>query len=1568
MSEQPARCPKCGHALEADPAAGERVVCPNCQASVTPSGSSTPSESRDPLIGRTLGDFAIVELIGRGAMGAVYKARQVSLGRLVALKTLSAELARDKDFIERFYREARSAAALRHTNVVQVHALGEIEGVHYIAMELVEGEGLDAVLRREGPLAPERALRILKEVCAGLAAAHEAGIVHRDVKPSNILLDSKGSVRLSDFGLARRTEGGLEAARPGGVVGTPLYMAPEVARGEPATPQSDLYSLGATFYHVLTGRPPFQAKGASELIHKHVTAEPTPLGDAARHVDPRLACTIDRLLGKNPSDRYPSAQALLEELEALGQLELAAAAPRAEARAMLIDAPTPTVSMAKRLERQAALERHQRRGRASRKRVAVAAIASAAVLVVASLIVWVVVRSGERAPAETAVKPAGSRREVARAAEVRNENARIIFRWARRAAARGEWRDVITHLDRLEREYANTRFHDAHRRAIAELQAKAQRGLRLKAKSLVTRVPALRHPEPRTVEELAAEAGLVKGLVGAFYAGENFERFVAAKPVPRVEFDWGAQSPLPNVPADHFSTRVVGWLYIRQGGHYTFRFWRDDGARLYLDGKKLIDEWEGGRVMGEPQLVWLGRGWHRLWVEHMDIGANAGLGLRWLRAEQEATVAAELLYCERELLERVRRDPTQDPFVGLRPDQPGRLRAVDVAAPADFFRGALRRRPGGRVEFRYDWRDPAQLRDWPRLWGPPVRVVDGEVQLGGRGSGGITHLASFDGDVELAGTWRTREVHGEDSGCAVTICRSGIFKLYRVKLRRTSQEITKDRSATVIGRASAKCPDDESHTFRFVRSRDKLSLWIDGDRRKEITDPDYTRGTVDLGSWNAGVAYRDIRVIGKPDPEWLAVHPGAARQIAAAPLALEGEDVADLGRMVAKPFEPFADDFEDLDWEGWTARAGYWMMRHGALLGRAQGNAWARVGDRRFDDFVLEADVCDTGREVGFCYGLIFRKVGRYELMFSLSTEYKNVSLRAIRSYVPQPKAGVARVTIVNGGKKFEPKPGQRYHMKVECVGTRVRCYLDDELVGEAIDRALLSGQITLYAHRAETRFDNVRIRPAGVEPGEPPDVLARVWEQRARLFDADERLSAEAKLQAWSEFLERWPKALPQRVAKARRRRDHWHKVVAETIGVVTERSTEYEAAFHTGVKEVADGRLRVVYPGDAEWEYRDWSHLVSVAHVSRFGSFVAYDTRRPLTVFCWNFRHGEDVRVSFDACAPRAHGCTIFGLAGEPLGTGLALAVGVEENRGTTLGLPGQEPWFRGDAAPVYEWRRHELEVRKGVLTYRYEDHELFRRKIDVSQFAGRRVILWAKPIHGDWRRAPLFANISIVSSPQEDWVPSHLEGDPPARRYDQPDANGWLGPGGQGRRFTTTVNRYWSSVGRGRTSICCSGPRNSSVDRVNWEGTYRDCVIAGRCQFLGEPPESWRGSVSIVFRSDYTSEYVASLARRGGASLFYIYRPERYVEWSRRTLGHWPDFQMPSGPLYLVAMIQGTRLEVFCNGKLALAYNDLPEAEGQVGMGFKKSAGILYDFKFRPLPSDPMYKRIYGEKKAP
>ncbi len=426
--------------------------------------STSPVNGVDPLIGQSLGQFEIVELIGRGGMGAVYKARQPSLDRWVAIKILSPALSDDAAFVARFTREARAAAAVSHRNVIEIIDVAAAGGCHYIAMGCVDGESLAAFIEREGRLLQDRALAVMKQAVAGLAAAHRAGIIHRDIKPSNILLDRSGEVRVSDFGLAKRLAADAATSTDEQPLGTPAYVSPEMATGKEVDARTDLYSFGATFFHALAGRPPFEGESFSDLIVKVVREPAPPLAEVASDVDPRLCAIVDRLLRKEPAERPPSAQALLDELEALGELHSPAKAAQDEAHKLLREAPTVPLTQGRRLAHKAAMERLRREREKSGKRRLLLAAAALGVGLIAALAL------------PRLLRPSGAPSQASAAAELRERSAQSLFSNAKTAQSDGDWAAAEKWLDELVSDYSDTQFLSASREAVEALRRQIARG------------------------------------------------------------------------------------------------------------------------------------------------------------------------------------------------------------------------------------------------------------------------------------------------------------------------------------------------------------------------------------------------------------------------------------------------------------------------------------------------------------------------------------------------------------------------------------------------------------------------------------------------------------------------------------------------------------------------------------------------------------------------------------------------------------------------------------------------------------------------------------------------------------------------------------------------------------------------------------------------------------------------------------------------------------------------------------------------------------------------------------
>lgn len=285
---------------------------PNPDSEPPPTPPAGPA-ARD-LTGRVLADFQVERLLGHGGMGEVYRARQLSLDRPVALKVLRAELVDNPAEMARFESEAWAAARINHPNIVHIYTLGGVDGVRFIAMEYVEGTSLRVYLARKGVPELPLALSIMRQAGQAIGAAGEQGLIHRDIKPDNLLLTRKGQVKVADFGLCRVSERQLSLTQSGTTVGTPLYMSPEQVQGHSLDHRSDLYSLGVTFYHMLAGVPPFQAETPVALALKHIREKPVSLAVHRPDLPPELVALVMKLLAKDPAERYQSAAEMLRDL------------------------------------------------------------------------------------------------------------------------------------------------------------------------------------------------------------------------------------------------------------------------------------------------------------------------------------------------------------------------------------------------------------------------------------------------------------------------------------------------------------------------------------------------------------------------------------------------------------------------------------------------------------------------------------------------------------------------------------------------------------------------------------------------------------------------------------------------------------------------------------------------------------------------------------------------------------------------------------------------------------------------------------------------------------------------------------------------------------------------------------------------------------------------------------------------------------------------------------------------------------------------------------------------------
>ncbi len=302
------QCPFCRGIVAVDNSQmGEEVQCGHCDEIVTVPSSRLAT-------GSVIADFIIMEELGRGGMGVVYLAHQISLDRPAAVKILQENYANNAEFVVNFIKEARSAAKLNHPHIVQAYAVGEDEGIFYFAMEYIDGETMKAVLRREKVLTTEKAVTIIQQIAEALDCAwKEQKLVHRDIKPDNIMLTKNGRAKLADLGLSR-VAGDVEDEDEDEVMGTPQYISPEHLTGAPMDVRSDIYSLGATFYQFVTGRFPYEGNSATEIAKKHIEANLVPPIIVNPKVPEAISQIIVKMMKKDVNERYQDAEELVEDL------------------------------------------------------------------------------------------------------------------------------------------------------------------------------------------------------------------------------------------------------------------------------------------------------------------------------------------------------------------------------------------------------------------------------------------------------------------------------------------------------------------------------------------------------------------------------------------------------------------------------------------------------------------------------------------------------------------------------------------------------------------------------------------------------------------------------------------------------------------------------------------------------------------------------------------------------------------------------------------------------------------------------------------------------------------------------------------------------------------------------------------------------------------------------------------------------------------------------------------------------------------------------------------------------
>jgi serine/threonine protein kinase len=339
----------------------------------------------DELIGQSFGSYRVVEKLGEGGMAVVYKGYQASLNRYVAIKVLRGDLAHDQEFVARFHREALAVAKLSHPNILHIYDTGVAHGVYYIVMDYAEGGSLSDLIR-QGPIDASRAVSIAIQMAGALDYAHREGLIHRDVKPSNILLSKDGRPLLSDFGIAKIMYEATQLTRTGATIGTPEYMAPEQVQGQPSDGRADIYALGVVLYEMLAGTVPFRAATPVATLYKHVHEPLPPLRQANSNVPAWLEAAVYKALAKRPEDRFQRASAFARALRQSRVLDSAGRVPSVTPKTPLPRDLPPTTPPPRSRTPVGARQPAERRRSAGPPRLLLAGIGVLSLVVVVGLV------------------------------------------------------------------------------------------------------------------------------------------------------------------------------------------------------------------------------------------------------------------------------------------------------------------------------------------------------------------------------------------------------------------------------------------------------------------------------------------------------------------------------------------------------------------------------------------------------------------------------------------------------------------------------------------------------------------------------------------------------------------------------------------------------------------------------------------------------------------------------------------------------------------------------------------------------------------------------------------------------------------------------------------------------------------------------------------------------------------------------------------------------------------------------------------------------------------------------
>ncbi|HOX05101.1 MAG TPA: protein kinase [Planctomycetota bacterium] len=442
--------------------------------------------------------YQIIERVGEGGMGIVYKARQVSMDRVVALKVLSEKYSSNGEFIDRFIREARAAGKLNHPNVIHVHDVSRAGGRNFFSMEFVDGPSVKKLLKQSGRLPVGKCMEIIVQAAKALEFAHENGIIHRDVKPDNIMLTSEGIVKIADLGIAKSFEEEDPAQQPGKrrVLGTPHYMAPEQAMGKALDRRADVYSLGATFYHMLTGTTPFKGTTVAELLKAHVQERLEPVQHLNAEVPDAVCFVVERMMAKLPEKRYENMTRLLEDLERVqrdsGTAQIERLAPEDSTIMRAVDAKAAAEARGRAAAAAGQVRAPARSGAGLRVATLLVAAALVAILAFVAIVLYKKVRDGGSAP------DAGGSTGGTGTTEQKSEAAQALDRLRAIPASREE--EILREAVALTGRFSGTEEAAAAQKMIDDIKARQARLLEAEVAKAVEAAEKVDKDKPNDLE------------------------------------------------------------------------------------------------------------------------------------------------------------------------------------------------------------------------------------------------------------------------------------------------------------------------------------------------------------------------------------------------------------------------------------------------------------------------------------------------------------------------------------------------------------------------------------------------------------------------------------------------------------------------------------------------------------------------------------------------------------------------------------------------------------------------------------------------------------------------------------------------------------------------------------------------------------------------------------------------------------------------------------------------------------------------------------------------------------